>query len=143
MPYTEPSKGAELTYRLHLPKGTQSVNVIVAVKSTLAYNGTGHHYEIGFEGNDTNTGRSARTTVFFNELLNEDPENIRSIYYPTVARRVKIDTVKLPVTLGSDDLVNLTVRPLDAGIVFEKIVVDYGGYKDSYLMMPETPYRKL
>ena len=64
MPYTEPSKGSELTYRLHLPAGTQKVNVIVAVKSTLAYNGTGHHYELGFKGNDTKT-------VFFNERLNE------------------------------------------------------------------------
>ena len=44
------------------------------------------------------------TTVFFNERLNEDPENIRSIYYPTVARRVKIDTVELPVSVGSDTL---------------------------------------
>ena len=135
MPYTEPSKGSELTYRLHLPAGTRNVNVVVAVKSTLAYNGTGHHYEVGFKGNDTKS-------VFFNERLNEDPENISAIYYPTVARRVKIDTVELPVTVGSDGLVELIVKPLDAGIVFEKIVVDYGGYKESYLMMPETPYRK-
>lgn len=134
MPYTEPSKGGELTYRLHLPKGTDSVRVYVAVKSTLAYNGTGHHYEVSFGGESR--------TVWFNELLNEEPENIETVYYPTVARRVCIDSVSLPVTVGQDGLVQLSVKPLDAGIVFEKIVVDYGGYRESYLMMNETPYRK-
>lgn len=135
MPYTEPSKGGELTYRLHLPSGVSSVKVHVAVKSTLAYNGTGHHYEIGF-------GNNSKEVVCFNAQLNEDPENISAVYYPTVARRVRIDTIELPVTVGSDGLVELSVKPLDAGIVFEKIAVDYGGYKDSYLMMNETPYRK-
>lgn len=136
MPYTEPAEGGELRYRMHLPKGTTNVNVIVAVKSTLAYNGTPHRYEVGFKGNNTEIVR-------FNERLNEDPENISSIYYPTVARRVKIDTVTLPVTVNDDGMVELCIRPLDAGIVFEKVVVDYGGYKESYLLMNESEYRKL
>ncbi len=28
------------------------------------------------------------------------------------------------------------------GIVFEKIIVDFGGYEPSYLFMDETPYGK-
>ena len=135
MPYTEPAEGGSLTYRLHLPECIDSVKVMVAVKSTLAFNGTGHRYEVGF--NDQKA-----ETVFFNEKLNEDPGNIYSIYYPTVAGRVKTDTVELPVSVGADGTVELTVRPLDPGIVFEKIVVDYGGYHPSYLMMDETPCRK-
>ncbi len=135
MPYTEPSEGGELRYRMHLPKGTTNVNVIVAVKSTLAYNGTPHRYEVGFKGNKSEIVR-------FNERLNEDPENISSIYYPTVARRVKIDTITLPVSVNDDGMVELCIRPLDAGIVFEKVVVDYGGYKESYLLMNESEYRK-
>ena len=107
----------------------------MAVKSTLAYNGTGHHYEVGFGGQKTEV-------VCFNEKLNEDPENISSIYYPTVARRVKIDTVELPVKVAADGTAELSVKPLDSGIVFEKIVVDLGGYKESYLMMNESAYRK-
>jgi hypothetical protein len=35
--------------------------------------------------------------------------------------------------------VTLSLTPLDPGIVFEKIVVDYGGYKPSYLWGEETP----
>lgn len=135
MPYTLPAEGASLTYRMHLPEGTTSVKVLVAVKSTLAFNGTGHRYEISFKGNESKT-------VFFNERLNEDPANIYSVYYPTVAGRVKSDTVELPVTVGEDGVAELTVKPLDAGIVFEKIVIDCGGYRKSYLMMEETPCRK-
>ena len=32
----------------------------------------------------------------------------------------------------------LRIRPLDAGIVFEKILIDCGGLKPSYLGAPET-----
>ena len=135
MPYTEPSTGSELVYKMHLPGNTERVKVHVAVKSTLAYNGTGHHYELGFGGQKTEV-------VCFNDRLNEDPENISSIYYPTVARRVKIDTVELPVKAAADGTAELSVKPLDAGIVFEKIVVDLGGYKESYLMMNESAYHK-
>ena len=135
MPYTRPAEGAELRYRLRLPEGTNEVKVHIAVKTTLAYKGTAHRYEAGFQGD-------ASKEVRFNELLNEDPENIYTIYYPTVARRVKIDTVTLPVTTGPDGLAELCIRPLDEGIVFEKIVVDYGGYEDSYLMMDESEYQK-
>jgi len=135
MPYTKNTEGASLTYKMHLPAGITSVKVLVAVKSTLAFNGTGHRYEIGFKDNETQT-------VFFNERLNEDPANIYSVYYPTVAQRVKADVVELPVNVGTDGVVELTVNPLDPGIVFEKIVVDYGGYRSSYLMMEETPCRK-
>ncbi len=135
MPYTQPAEGAELRYRLRLPEGTNEVKVHIAVKTTLAFKGTPHRYEAGFQG-------SASKEVKFNELLNENPENIYSIYYPTVARRVKVDTVTLPVATGPDGLAELRIRPLDEGIVFEKIVVDYGGYEDSYLMMDESEYQK-
>jgi len=135
MPYTEPASGACLKYRMHLPAGTTSVKVLVAVKSTLAFNETGHRYEVSF-------GDGEAKTVFFNERLNEDPKNIHTIYYPTVASRVKSDIVELPVSVDENGLAELTIKPLDPGIVFEKIVVDYGGYRSSYLMMDETPCRK-
>ena len=32
----------------------------------------------------------------------------------------------------------LTLRPLDPGIVFEKIVVDYGGYTPQFLFGEES-----
>ena len=132
MPYTEAVIGAALNYRVQLPAGTQKVKVHVVVKSTLAFNGTGHHYQIGFEGGNTET-------VFFNERLNEDPKNIYSIYYPTVSRRVAENTVELSAAEGWN---TLTIKPMDPGIVFEKIVVDYGGYTPQFLFGTESEYER-
>ena len=47
----------------------------------------------------------------------------------------------LPKQISEDYILNL--KPLDPGIVFQKIVVDLGGYKDSYLYMDESPNRRI
>ena len=132
MPYTAATDGAALTYKVELPAGVSKVKVHVVVKSTLAFNGTGHHYQVGFEGGNTET-------VFFNEFLNEDPKNIYSIYYPTVSRRVAENTVELSAAKGWN---TLTIKPMDPGIVFEKIVVDYGGYTQQFLFGTESAYER-
>ena len=44
---------------------------------------------------------------------------------------------------GKAALHTLTLQPRHPGIVFEKIVVDFGGYKPSYLFMDESPLRRL
>lgn len=127
LPYTQPAEGGALTYRVQLPEGVDSVRVHVVTKSTLAFNNTGHRYEVSLGG--------ASQTQHFNALLNEDPQNIYSVYYPTVARRV-VETVSgLPAAGGWTELV---LRPLDPGIVFEKIVVDYGGYTPQFLFGTES-----
>ena len=59
-----------------------------------------------------------------------------SEFYPTIARRVVEKVVELPV--GTGDVHELTIRPQHPGIVFEKIVVDYGGYQSQYLFGEET-----
>ena len=132
MPYTEPAEGGALTYRVQLPEGTASVKVHVVTKSTLAFNNTGHRYEVDLGGR--------RQVQFFNERLNEDPQNIYSVYYPTVARRVVETVSELPAAGGWTDLV---LRPLDPGIVFEKIVLDYGGYTPQFLFGEESPARRI
>jgi len=58
------------------------------------------------------------------------------VYYPTVARRVVETVTVLPAAPGWNTLV---VRPLDPGIVFEKIVLDYGGYTPQFLFGSESP----
>ncbi|MBR4525465.1 MAG: glycosyhydrolase, partial [Bacteroidales bacterium] len=77
----------------------------------------------------------AKQVQFFNERLNEDPANIYTVYYPTVARRVVETVTELPAAGG---WATLTLRPLDPGIVFEKIVVDYGGYTPQFLFGEES-----
>ena len=131
MPYTKATDGASLTYRVQIPEGVEEVKVHVITKSTLAFNNTGHRYTVSFGGKDV--------TQFFNERLNEAPANIYSVYYPTVARRV-VETVSAhPAASGWQDLV---MQPLDPGIVFEKIVIDYGGYTPRFLFGEESPAKR-
>jgi len=134
MPYTTPVEGARLDYSLRLPEGTDSVKVHVVTKSTLAFSRReGHRYTVGFAG-------ASPVEVNFNANLNEDPENVYTVYYPTIARRVIEKAVALPVPAPSaDGSVTLSLSPLDPGVVFEKIVVDAGGYKKSYLFGEESP----
>ena len=131
MPYTVPTEGASLTYRVCIPEGVTAVKVHVITKSTLAFNNTGHRYEVDLAG--------AKQTHLFNERLNEDPKNIHTVYYPTVARRVVETVSDLPAAPGWQDLV---LRPLDPGIVFEKVVIDYGGYTPRFLFGDESPTNK-
>ncbi|MDE6391011.1 MAG: glycosyhydrolase, partial [Duncaniella sp.] len=134
MPYTTPVAGARLDYSLRLPEGTDSVEIHVVTKSTLAFSRhEGHRYTVGFSGAEP-------VEVNFNANLNEKPENIHTVYYPTIARRVieKIVTLPVPET-SADGSVTLSLSPLDPGVVFEKIVVDAGGYRKSYLFGEESP----
>lgn len=132
-PYTTKPGGEKLTYRIRHGNMPDSVTVHVVVKSTLAFaNKEGHSYKVGFDGGDTKT-------VNFNRNLNELPENIYSVFYPTVARRVVKDTARLKTPSGTDgDTVDLSLTPLDPGIVFEKIIIDWGGYTDTYLFSEES-----
>ena len=132
MPYTEPADGASLTYRIRIPEGVEKVKVHVVTKSTLAFNNTGHRYEVELGGE--------KHVQHFNARLNEDPANIYSVYYPTVARRVVETVSELPAKPGWNELV---IRPLDSGIVFEKIVVDYGGYTPRFLFGDESPAMRI
>ena len=66
--------------------------------------------------------------------MNEEPENVYTTLYPTVARRVVESQVKLELPISQDGLQTLTLKPLDPGIVFEKIVVDFGGYRKTFYL---------
>jgi hypothetical protein len=137
MPYTQPTDGASVTYRMKLPEGLTEVKVLVVTKSNLAFeNPKGHCFRVGF-------GDNKPKRINTNKTLLESGDNVYTVFYPTVARRVIKKEVKIPVAApDADGYVNLTITPADPGIVFEKIVVDLGGYKDSYLFMPESPYTK-
>ena len=133
MPYDVPVDGAKLTYRMEIPSDVKKVTVHVATKSTLAFHDKeGHSYRVGFKGAES-------VDRCFNARLNEDPENVYSVYYPTVAKRVAVEKIELSLPEGTS-VYDLEIQPLDPGIVFEKIIVDFGGYKDSYLMGNESAY---
>ena len=106
-----------------------------ATKSTLAFHDAqGHSYRVGFKG-------ASSVERCFNDKLNEKPENIYSHYYPTVAKRVAVEKIELEVPVGAE-VHDLEIEPLDPGIVFEKVVVDFGGYQESYLMGNESTHSR-
>lgn len=113
MPYTKGVEGASLTYRFRMPNGVKSpLKIHIVVKSTLDYlNKGGLTYSVQLDQGEVQT-------VNFNHNLNEKKENIYSIYYPTVARRVVESIVTLPVVEG--EFHTLTIKPNDPAIVFEK-----------------------
>ncbi|MBQ3618351.1 MAG: hypothetical protein II939_09340, partial [Bacteroidales bacterium] len=61
-------------------------------------------------------------------------------FYPTVARRVVEKVAGFKVK--DSDIHELTLTPKHAGIVFEKIVIDFGGYKGEYLFGTESEARR-
>ncbi len=67
--------------------------------------------------------------VNFNKNLNEKPENIYNIYYPTIATRIVDKVIELNCQPPADGIHTLTLTPNDPAIIFEKIVVDGRGGK--------------
>ena len=131
MPYTEKTDGAKLTYRFK-SDGVKTAKVHVITKSTLDFlDKGGLVYELSIDGYDP-------VSVNFNKDLNEKPENIYSIYYPTVASRVVEQIVELTID-ANQDVHTLTIHPKDPGIVFEKIIIDLGGYHKQFLFGRESP----
>ena len=131
MPYTTGTDNATLTYRFKAD-GAKTAKIHVVTKSTLDFlDKGGLVYDVAIDGGQP-------VSVNFNSNLNEKPENIYSIYYPTIALRVVEKVVELPVT-GEGDIHTLTLHPQDPGIVFEKIVIDLGGYQKQYLFGKESP----
>lgn len=135
-PYTKPVGNASLSYRFSLPKDApKTVKVHVIVKSTLDFlNVGGFEYTVSMDGSEPQT-------VNFNKTLVDRQPYMYSEFYPTIARRIVEKVVELPVS--QTDVHELTLQPKQPGIVFEKIVIDYGGYQPSYLFMSESDYKIL
>lgn len=129
MPYTKSVKGASISYKFKMKAGkssdgkaakgnVQKVRIHVITKSTLDYlNKGGLTYGVSIDG-------ATPVEVNFNKDLNEKPENIYNIYYPTIATRIVDKVIELELPASSDGIHTLTLTPNDPAIVFEKIVID-------------------
>ena len=135
MPYTKSVKGASITYKFKMQvsktsdgkafNGKQKVRIHVITKSTLDYlNKGGLTYGVSLDD-------ASPVEVNFNKDLNEKPENIYNIYYPTIATRIVDKVIELELPASSDSIHTLTLTPNDPAIVFEKIVIDGRGGKKS------------
>ena len=143
MPYTKSVKGASITYKFkmqvsktsvgktsddkafngNVSNGKQKVRIHVITKSTLDYlNKGGLTYGVSLDD-------ASPVEVNFNKDLNEKPENIYNIYYPTIATRIVDQVIELELPATADGIHTLTLTPNDPAIVFEKIVIDGRGGK--------------
>lgn len=131
MPYTQSVKGASITYKFKMTSShgkashgeassqhTKKVRIHIITKSTLDYlNKGGLTYSVSLDG-------ASPIQVNFNKDLNEKPENIYNLYYPTIATRIIDKVIELELPALSDGIHTLTLTPHDPAIIFEKIVVD-------------------
>ena len=132
MPYTQPTGQASLTYRWKGETTPATVKVHVITKSTLDFlDKGGLVYDVAIDDQKP-------VSVNFNSNLNEKPENIYTIYYPTVAKRIVEKVIELPIDQAKT-IHTITLHPQDPGIVFEKVVIDLGGYSPQYLFGKESP----
>ena len=134
-PYSQTTGDASLSYQFTLPEDhPQQATIHIIVKSTLDFtNRGGHEYTVTLDGGEP-------ATVNFNKNLVDRQPYQYSEFYPTIARRVVENKVTLPIGAGTTH--TLTLHPKHGGIVFEKIVVDYGGYQTSYLFGQESEVKK-
>ena len=133
-PYTSAVGNAALAYQFALPTESSNVKVHVVTKSTLDFLDTGgFEYTVSLDGGEPQV-------VNFNKTLVDRQPYMYSEYYPAVASRVVEKVVELPVT--PREVHSLTIQPKHPGIVFEKIVVDAGGYHPQFLFGQESPCKR-
>ena len=134
-PYSKTTEGSSLTYKFNLTSDVNGIDVHLILNATLAFaRPEGHRFMISIDG-------GAGQEVNYNSRLNEKQENIYSVYYPTVATRAIECNVHFDLQNSVGEH-TLTICPLEPGTVFEKIVIDCGGYVKSYLFGNESPVRR-
>lgn len=121
LPVTESPEQMQLEYDIDFTKGG-TVEVTLLLAPTLNFNhNKGMRYAVSFDGGE------------------EQVVNFNGHYRGELGRwqANPIIESKTKHTVGAGKH-TLRIRPLDAGIVFEKILIDCGGLKPSYLGAPET-----
>ena len=125
MPYTKSVKGASITYKFKFTTEAKGLNangkrarIHIITKSTLDYlNQGGLTYDVRVDD-------ATPIKVNFNKDLNEKPENIYDLYYPTIATRIIDKVIEVELRETSDGVHTLTLTPNDPAILFEKIIID-------------------
>ena len=133
MPYTQPVNSSSLTYRFNLNKPTDSVKVYVILGCTLPFIKGGQSFSIQIDNNK-------EQNINYNSDLTW--ANNYSKMYPAAAARIIESVITLELPKSNNTLHTLTIKPLAPGVVFNKIVIDCGGYEHTHLYMPESPYTR-
>lgn len=122
-PYNKSTEGAEISYSFKTPADIKNVKVHVITNSTLPFlRKEGHRYMVSIDG-------GTPVEVNYNSDLTEDNQ---WHMYDVVATRVIEKIVELPIK-DSNATHTLTIQPIEPGMVLEKVVIDFGGYKRQHL----------
>ena len=132
-PYTQPTDGASLTYKMSMQSDRDSVEVHLITDAVMPFVLGGHYVAVSLDG-------GKEEVVGLNQNLNW--EHKYDLMYPTAASRIIEKKIRLAVNAKQKGEHTLVVRPLQPGIVFEKILIDLGGYRSTHLGMMESPYVK-
>ncbi|MDP4208876.1 MAG: glycosyl hydrolase 115 family protein [Bacteroidota bacterium] len=133
MPYTEKTDGTALTYKMNIVPKSDSVKVRIFLSCTLPFKTGGQSVAVSFDG-----GKEKIWNI--NDLLIW--KNNYSKMYPAGAARMIETVTTLALPRSTDGMHVLTIRPLDPGVVFNKVIVDNGGYEQTHLKMVESPYTR-
>ena len=129
LPHNASCEGASLDYAFQAEGlKVDSVKVHIITNSTLPFlRKEGHRYTLQLDGGSS-------VEVNYNSRYVE--ENTNEMYAIAATRIIETVTT-LPIT--RDALHHLVIRPLDPGLVVEKVVIDLGGYDPSHLKGNESP----
>jgi hypothetical protein len=132
MPYTENTSGAAITYKMNLESKSDSIKLRMFFDSTLPFKKGGNSVAASFDG-------EKEIAWNINDQLTW--KNNYTKMYPTGAARMieTVTTLTLPKT--TDGMHILKIHPLDPGVVIYKIIVENGGYEQTYLKMWESQYQ--
>jgi hypothetical protein len=133
MPGTEKTHGAALSYKLYLDTKSDSVKLRMFFDGTLPFKKGGHCVAASFDGGNEKTWNINDQLTWKN--------NYTKMYPAGAARMIEtVTTIALPHRADGTHV--LTIRPLDTGVVFYKVIVDDGGSQQTFLKMSENPYQR-
>lgn len=131
LPHDAKCEEAAITYAFRT-NDVKNVKVHVVTNSTLPFlRKEGHRYSLQIDNGEP-------IVVNYNSRYVEENTNEM---YAIAATRV-IETITDMVVNGTADVHTITIRPLDPGLVVEKVVIDLGGYTPQHLFGIESPRKK-
>jgi hypothetical protein len=126
LPTNEPVGKSTLTYKFTTATTATSADIHLLIAPMLDYTcGDGIYYEVSIDDCapvkvDVMGGRTNISEGFFD------------------SRRIIDSHIKLPFNTNSETQHQVLIRPLSRGIILEKLIIDFGGMKKSYLGTPEN-----
>jgi len=133
MTYTEKTIGSAITYQFNLKTQPSEVKIHFIFDSTLPFKKGGHSVKAYLDKNNSRIIGLNQDLTWANNYTK---------MYPAAAARIveKVETFVVPANQNGN--FTLTLEPLDPGIVLHKIIIDNGGYEETYLKMDESPYKR-